>query len=362
MSARLLPVPQLLLGAATAASLWLSYKCIAARTQKNHTLARLHQALLLLVAFYMALCVASVQGWLLPTARFARAVERWAATDTVSISASPMLDVDRAMWNTYCLPAAVSTLTVSAVCYYLYVRLGAVAYSWMEVRGNMNREKPDERGARRVTFALEERREERPRCRKRKLAVAVLLLLAMLFSRLHYTFAYTVVDVQWLTVTADRLVMGTLVVFLAKVALSCVHSLNHFPAGFSRTRFVCSQFTMLYGSLLAVATLVLWLQAHDTMMLYIYKLYALHAMRQDNQNMPHRVMVSGANYISQALSNYMLRCTYAVVTDQMSPQEVFSVFDVAIDSFNGTYADTLLVSMFVGMVFVPMVFLFVVGI
>lgn len=305
---------------------------------------------MLLVLLFFVVNMGTMGDLLLPVSGFVAALEAHSDNHNWAL-------FEKGQWNAFGLYNAFATLTVTAVNFLLYTKVGQCAYCWMERRGQL-REKPDGT-QRRVTFGPLAVPEVASRSRRKCILPLALFAVVALFlpTAFQHTFSFTLFTADQFTLTSDHLLVFTVVFALWKLISFTARSLNNFPAGFPRARFAISQFTFLYGTFLVAVAGLAWSQANDIMMLYVYKLYTLY----DSSKVAQVVLVPDANYFTSSAASYMADCTFAMIKPGMAQDEVFRIFHSSIDSFKTIFTDCIELMLFGCMVFVPVVLQCVVG-
>lgn len=322
---------------------------------KHHALY-LQGILFMSMAVFLFSTVVSPYRYLMPLRQFTHHVEQYLAQNPAPGSLP-------ASWNNYALYNAIECLVMCVGVLVAYWRTLKYSYVCMDAIGGVLLQQRKEKDTENhVTFEMDETPlQPRPRVAMRKthqvmLALALFVAsVAFLPACFRHTFAYTVVDSDPLVITSDHVLATAIGFFTIKMARGVHYNMCNVPQGFLKGMFAACQFSLIYGTLLAVASMLFLSLVNDVMFTYIYKVFALYHRRESApEAMASDVVIPDANYFTCSFANYLVDSTYATIESGMSPEELLSVLRLLVLSYKNMYIDLFQLLAFGCTVFVPM--------
>lgn len=325
---------------------------------KNQVL-HLQKIIAVLVGSFCISTMASPYRYMMPLAAFFRHCEEWTGQHA-------MLDFDVEYWNHYSLYCAGISTGMTVALLVAYNRILKSAHDSMEAIGaaflQLSKVKDAESGH--VTFQLAEPPSLRPKCKcamklthQAGLAVALLLVVvALLPSVFMHTFAYTIVDGEYFKITSDHVLATLILLYVFNLSKNMIQDYSEVLAGFSKAKFALCNFSIVYGSALAIASTLFLTLANDIMFTYIFKVFALYHQRATHADaLAHDIVIPDANYFSASFANYLVDSTYAAMNATMPRDEAIEFLRTQTYVYRDIYIDLIQLLVFGGAVFVPVV-------
>ncbi|KAJ8145403.1 hypothetical protein OY671_001503 [Metschnikowia pulcherrima] len=190
-------------------------------------------------------------------------------------------------------------------------------------------------------------------CKRQIVQIFVCLICSifMLPKAAQHAFPMRLLTFHRIAITSDHIIAAFLLFTGLELARIMSWSFSS-PSETYNIRFAISRFIEAYGIFLVISSVLLVVQANDTMKLYIYKIFApcAHARRWHSF---YDIRVPNENLFSAILGETMMKYTNEVLEGLKSQDQKALAIDDAIDLFTRVLGDCVTVLLFATLVLVP---------
>ncbi|GEQ70186.1 hypothetical protein JCM33374_g3862 [Metschnikowia sp. JCM 33374] len=153
------------------------------------------------------------------------------------------------------------------------------------------------------------------------------------------------------TLNSDHIIAATLLFTGFELAHTVGFGFST-PTETSNIRLAVSRFIEFYGIFLMIVSAIVWLQANDTLKLYIYKLFT-HCGSIRKSRSFFDVHVPNENIVSALLGESMMKYTNSVLKEDFDQKQTTEAINSAISLFIWVLGDCVTVLLFATLVVIP---------